>query len=99
MPARPLPLWLWVLPLATAVAAVLAWTVWCHTERGTWLGPVLILATGLLVLAFVHESIPHKRGLLGALEAWALAILAGAAATGVVFLVAGLGYYLRCSPF
>ena len=99
MPARPLPLWLWLLPLATAVAAVLAWTVWCSTERGTWLGGLLILGTGLLVLAFVHESRPHKHGLGGALSAWVVAILAGAAATGVVFLVAGLGYYLRCRPF
>ena len=99
MPARALPSWLWVLPLATAVAAILAWTAWCHTDRGTWLGGVLILGTGLLVLAFVHESRPHKRGLPGALGAWAIAILAGAAATGGVFLVAGLGYYLRCPPF
>ena len=99
MPARPLSPWLWVVPLATAVAAVLAWTVWCDTERGTLLGGVLILGTGLLVLAFVHESLPHRRGLRGALGAWALAILAGAAATGVVFLVAGLGYYFLCQPF
>jgi hypothetical protein len=33
------------------------------------------------------------------LGAWVVALLAGAAATGVVFLVAGLGYYLRCPPF
>ena len=99
MPPRPLPLWLWVVPLATAVTAVLSWTVWCHTERGTWLGGVLILGTGLLILAFVHESRPHTRGVRGVLGAWAIAIVAGAAATGVVFLVAGLGYYLRCPPF
>ncbi len=99
MAAGPLPRWVWIVPLATAVAAVLAWTVWCHTERGTWLGGVLILATGLVVLAFVHESRPHVRGFLGALGAWAIAIVAGAAATGVVFVIAGVGYYLRCPPF
>ena len=55
MAAGRLPLWVWVLPLASAIAAVLAWTVWCDTERGTWLGGVLILATGVLVLAFAHE--------------------------------------------
>ena len=99
MAAGRLPRWVWLLPVASAVAAVLAWTVWCDTERGTLLGGVLILSTGLLVLAFVHESLPHRRGLRGALGAWAVAILAGAAATGVVFLVAGLGYYLLCRPF
>ena len=81
------------------MAAVLAWTVWCHTERGTWIGGVLILGSGVLVLAFVHESLPHRRGFLGWLGRWGLALLAGAATTGVVFLAAGLGYYLRCPPF
>ena len=90
---------MWILPLATAVASVLAWTVWCHTERGTWLGGVLIFTTGLFVLAFVHESRPHRRGIGASLGAWAVAIAAGAAATGVMFLVAGIGYYLRCPPF
>lgn len=99
MATGPLPRWVWVLPLASAVAAVLAWTVWCNTERGTWLGGILILVSGLLVLAFVHESLPHRRGFRGALGAWAVAILAGAAVTGIVFLAAGLGYYLRCPPF
>ena len=76
MAARRLPLWVWALPLASAVAAVLAWTVWCHTERGTWLGGVLILATGVLVLAFAHESLPERRGFGGWLGRWALALLA-----------------------
>jgi hypothetical protein len=99
MAAGRLPLWVWILPLASAVAAVLAWTVWCDTERGTWLGGMLILGSGVLVLALVHESLPHGRGLWGWLRGWVLALLAGAGATGVVFLVAGLGYYLRCPPF
>jgi hypothetical protein len=99
MAAGRLPLWVWVLPLASAIAAVLAWTVWCHTERGTWLGGVLILATGVLVLALAHESLPPRRGFGGWLVRWALALLAGGAVTAVVFLGAGLGYYLRCPPF
>ena len=99
MAAGRLPLWVWILPLASAVAAVLAWTVWCNTERGTWLGGVLVLVSGVLVLALVHESIPPRRGFGDWLLRWAVALVAGVAATGVVFLVAGLGYYLRCPPF
>jgi hypothetical protein len=99
MAAGRLPLWVWVLPFASALAAVLAWTVWCHTERGTWAGGLLILATGVLVLALAHESLPHRRGLGSWLARWGLAMIAGAGATAVVFLAAGLGYYLRCPPF
>ena len=90
---------MWLLPAATAVAAILAWSVWCDTERGTWLGAVFILGTGVLVLALVHESLPHRRGPKAFFRTWGLAILAGAGATGLVFLAAGLGYYLRCRPF
>jgi hypothetical protein len=99
MAAGRLPPWVWVLPIATAVSAVLAWTVWCDTERGTWLGGLLILATGVLVLAFAHESLPHRRGFGGWLGRWAVALLEAGAVTAVVFLAAGLGYYLRCPPF
>jgi hypothetical protein len=99
MAAGRLPLWVWILPLASSIAAFLAWTVWCHTERGTWIGGVLILASGVLVLALVHESLPHRRGLVGWLSRWGLALLAGAVTTGAVFFAAGLGYYLRCPPF
>jgi len=94
-----LPLWVWTLPVASAVAAVLAWTVWCNTERGTWIGGVLILTSGVLVLALAHESLPHRRGFAAWLWRWVLALLAGAAATGAVFFAAGLGYYLLCPPF
>ena len=62
-------------------------------------GGVLILGTGVLVLALAHESLPHRRGFGGWLGRWALALLAGAAVTAVVFLAAGLCYYLRCPPF
>jgi intracellular septation protein A len=99
MVATRLPRWVWLAPLATATAAILAWWVWCHTERGTWLGGVLILLSGVLVLALVHESLPHARGFVPWLTTWVMALLAGFAATAVVFLAAGLGYYLRCSPF
>ena len=99
MAAGPLPRWVWLLPAATAVSAILAWTVWCDTERGTWLGAVLILGTGVLVLSLVHESLSHRPGAGAWFGRWGIAILAGAAATGVTFLAAGLGYYLRCRPF
>lgn len=99
MAAHPVPRWLWAFPVATAIAAMLAWTVWCNTERGTWLGGILILVSGLFVVAFVHESLPHRRGFEGFFGTWAVAIIAGAAITGIVFLAAGLGYYLRCPPF
>ena len=99
MAAARLPLWVWTLPLASAVAALLAWTVWCDSERATWLGGVLIFFSGVLVLAFTHESLPHRPGAGAWLRRWVVAVLAGAAATGVVFLAAGLGYYLLCPPF
>ena len=94
-----LPRWVWLAPLASAVAAVLAWWVWCDTERGTWIGGILVLLSGLLVLALVHESIPHERGFRHWLSAWGIALFAGAATTGAVFVAAGVGYYIRCSPF
>ena len=94
-----LPRVVWLLPLSTAVAAVLAWTVWCGTENGTWLGGALILMSGLLVLALTHEALPHGNGFRGGLRRWALALVAGGAATAVVLAVAGLGYYLSCPPF
>lgn len=99
MSAGGLPRWVWLAPLATSLSAVLAWWVWCDTERGTILGGALIPFSGLLVLALVHESIPHRRGLRAWAWAWGVALLAGLAATGIVFVAAGLGYYLRCSPF
>lgn len=99
MSAGSLPRWVWLAPLATSLAAVLTWWVWCDTERGTILGGVLIPFSGLLVLALVHESIQHRRGLRAWAFAWGVALLVGLAATGLVFVAAGLGYYLRCSPF
>ena len=99
MPAHGLPRWAWLLPVAVAVAAVLAWGVWCDTETGTWLGGVLVVATGILVLALVREALPPQPDALGVLMAWGIAVLAGLAATGAVFVVAGLAYYLRCRPF
>ena len=99
MAAGRLPPWVWLLPLASALAAVLSWTIWCGTERGTWIGGVLVLATGVLVLALVHESLPHRHDLGGWLGRWGLALASGGVASGIVLLAAGLGYYLRCPPF
>ena len=80
-----------------AGAAILAWTIWRDTEHGTWLGAVFILGTGVLVLSLVHESLPHRPGAGAWFGRWGIAILSGAAASGLTFLVAGLGYYLRCA--
>ena len=99
MAAGPLPRWVWLLPAASAGAAILAWTIWCDTEHGTWLGAVFILGTGVLVLSLVHESLPHRPGAGAWFGRWGIAILSGAAASGLTFLVAGLGYHLRCHPF
>lgn len=99
MAADSLPRWVWLAPLVTAIAAVLAWWVWCETERGTWIGGLLILLSGVLMLAVVHESLPHQHGFRHSLAAWGKALVAGAATTGVVFVAAGLGYYIHCSPF
>jgi hypothetical protein len=94
-----LPLWAWLFPLGAAVAAVLAWSVWCDTQTGTWLGGVLIVATGALVLALAHEALAPRPGIAGALSRWLLAILAGVLSAAAALVLAGLGYYLRCPPF
>jgi predicted hotdog family 3-hydroxylacyl-ACP dehydratase len=92
-----LPLWVWLLPLATAIAAVAAWGGWCETETGTWLGGVLIAASGLLVFSLALESVQHRSGLTAALRRTAVAVGLGLAATAVTFLAAGIGYELHCT--
>lgn len=99
MAAGSLPRWVWLAPVASALAAVLAWWAWCDTERGTLAGGLLVPLSGLLVLALVHESLPHRRGVRGWARDWLVALAAGVTATAAVLLVAGTGYYLRCSPF
>jgi len=89
-----------MLPAGTAVGAVLAWTVWGSTERGTWIGAVLIAATGVLVYALALEALPHdRRGAIATLERTAFAVFLGLAAGAGTFIVAGLGYYLEYRPF
>jgi hypothetical protein len=89
-----------MLPAGTAVGAFLAWTVWGSTERGTWVGALLIAATGVLVYAFALEALPHdRRGVISTLERTAFAIFLGLAAGTATFLAAGLGYYLEYRPF
>ena len=88
-----------MLPATSAVAAVLAWTVWGSTQRGTWIGALLIAAAGVLVYALALEALPHRRGLGPMLERTAMAVFLGLAAGAATFLAAGLGYYLEYHPF
>ena len=89
-----------MLPASTAVGAFLAWTVWGSTQRGTWIGALLIAATGVLVYALALEALPHdRRGVLPTLERTAFAIFLGLAAGAGTFIAAGLGYYLEYRPF
>jgi len=89
-----------MLPATSAVAAVLAWTIWGSTQRGTWIGALLIAASGVLVYALALEALPRERRGIGAtLERTAFAIFLGLAAGAATFLAAGLGYYLEYRPF
>jgi hypothetical protein len=89
-----------MLPAATAVSAVLAWTIWGGTQRGTWVGALLIAATALLVYAFSLEALPHRRrGFVAAIGRGGLAVVLGLAAGIGTFFVAGLGYYVEYRPF
>jgi hypothetical protein len=89
-----------MLPAATSVCAVLAWTIWGGTQRGTWVGALLIAATGLLVYALALEALPHeRRGIVAATERGVVAVFLGLAAGVATFLVAGLGYYIEYRPF
>ena len=99
-PSHRLPWWVWTLPATAAVCAVLAWTIWGGTQRGTWVGAVLIAATGLLVYALSLEALPHdRRGVVAATERGVVAIFLGVAAGAATFLAAGLGYYIEYRPF
>jgi hypothetical protein len=94
-----LPYWAWMLPATTAVASVLAWTVWGGTERGTWIGGILIGLSAVLVYALALEALPHERGPIAALQRGVFAAFLGLAAGATTFLAAGLGYYLEFRPF
>jgi hypothetical protein len=95
-----LPYWTWMLPATTAVAAVLAWTIWGGTERGTWIGGILIGLSGVLVYALALEALPHDgRGPIAVLQRAGFAVFLGVAAGAATFLAAGIGYYFRYRPF
>src|SRR4029077_13743181 len=55
-----LPYWTWMLRATAGVSAVLAWTIWGGTERGTWIGGILIGLSGVLVYALALEALPHE---------------------------------------
>lgn len=93
-----LPPVVWLGPLATAVAAVVAWTAWSDSPTAAWIGAALIVLTGLLVLSLVLEGLPHRRGWRNRLGRLAIACLAGLLAAALAFGAAFLGLYLQ-SPF
>jgi hypothetical protein len=95
-----LPWWAWTLPAAAAVGAVLVWTIWGSTQRGTIIGALLIAGTGVLVYALALEALPReRRGILAAVERTAVAVFLGLAAAAAALIAAGLGYYLEYRPF
>lgn len=81
------------------MAAVIAWTVWGDTERGTLIGGILIGLTGVLVYALALEELPHGRGVISAARRNALAIGIGIAAGAVTLVAAGVGYWVEYRPF
>jgi hypothetical protein len=94
-----LPPAVWLVPLATAVAAVVAWTVWCDSANAVWIGAVLVVLTGLLVISLVLEGLPHRSGWANRLGRLGVAIVIGVVVALVTFGAAFLGLYLRCPIF
>jgi hypothetical protein len=89
-----------MLPATSAVAAVLTWTIWGGTQRGTWVGAILIAASALLVYALALEALPHdRRGFVAGIGRALFAVFLGLAAGVATFLAAGLGYYVEFRPF
>lgn len=89
-----------MLPAATAVGALLVWTIWGSTERGTLVGAILVGATGVLVFALALEALPHeRRGVAATVGRTVLAVCLGLVAGVATLAVAGLGYYLEYRPF
>ena len=93
-----LPLAVWLGPLATAVAGVVAWTAWCDSPTAVWIGAACIVLTGLLTFSLLLEGLPHTPGWSNRVRrtgaATLLALVATLAAGGAAFL----GLYLSC-PF
>jgi hypothetical protein len=94
-----LPLATWLAPLATAAAAIVVWTAWCDSPAAAWIGGVCIVGTGLLVLSFVFEGLPHGGGITRHAGRLLLAVAAGIAAAAVTFVAAAVGLHLRCPIF
>jgi len=95
-----LPLWPWFLPAGSAVGAVVVWTVSGDTQRGVWVGALLIGLSAILVYALALEELSHdRRGLVAATQRMLFAAFLGLAAGVATFLAAGLGYYLAFRPF
>lgn len=93
-----LPPAVWLVPLGTAVAAVVTWTAWCESPTAAWLGAALVVLTSLLVISLVLEGLPHRRSWGNRLGRLAVACAAGLVTGIVTFGAAFLGLYLRC-PF
>jgi uncharacterized membrane protein len=96
---RQLPLWAWLLPLGTAVGAVIVWTIWGDTERGTLIGGILIGLSAVLVYALALEELPHERGVSAVMRRNVIAIGLGIAAGVGTLLAAGIGYWFEYHPF
>jgi hypothetical protein len=89
-----------MVPATTAVSAVLVWTIWGGTERGTWIGGILIGLSGVLVYALALEALPHDgRGSIAVLQRACFAVFLGVASGAATFLAAGIGYYFEYRPF
>ena len=93
-----LPLVLWLVPLGTSVAAVVAWTVWYESPTAAWIGAAFIVGTGLLTGSLVLEALPHRAGVRGHLRRFAIAAAAAFVTGSVTFIAAAIGLYLR-APF
>ena len=93
-----LPSAAWLVPMGTAVAAIVVWAAWCDSPTAAWVGAALVVATGLLVFSLVMEGLAPIGGAGDFLRRTAiasgLALLTGA----LTAFVAGLGLYLHC-PF
>jgi hypothetical protein len=89
-----------MLPATSAVAAVLVWTRWGSTQRGTLIGALLIAAVGVLVYALALEALPRERsGIFATVERTIIAVFLGLVAAIATLIAAGLGYYLEYRPF
>ena len=95
-----LPLWPWLFPGCSAIGAIVVWTIWGDTQRGVWVGALLIALSAILVYALALEELSHdRRGFVAATQRTLFAAFLGLAAGVATFLAAGLGYYIAFRPF